>query len=387
MFIIIRWEISRLFSNWQRAAAVFVIPAAVMMVALTIFPYLINYMSTGSVSEKPIIIAGAPDSFVDYIEETEGTTVYKYDFMTLQEFGDFWNSGKAMSDLKKNGIFVIFHEDSIYVGCNGESAMARSRADSFIEVVMDKYNERLEQDGYSIFNVDSFNPVTKLLNYRTGANQGSARVIPAVLVLLIYYCVYSLMSDMFASERDRGFYDKLLMTPVSPVQIAMGKILSCTGLVTVASYTTFLFLFLASWLNRSNSASSLIPFGMMLLPGQLICLIIVIPVTAFFCAAVCFSIIFSVRRMKDVILNLQMTLIYLMAELFISIFMVYSPGRFEFLIPLHGSIAILKAVFISQYRPWQLILLLISTLAWSLGFINRTFKKERYIIDKRKRRT
>ena len=378
--VMIRWEISRIYSNWQRAAAIFVIPAAVMMAALGIFPYLINYMTTGSLSEKPITVINAPESFISYIEDTEGTTVYTHEFMNNSRFSRLWQSDEIIDELKSGSIYVYFGEDNrtIYVGCNGDSQIAMDRAESYISVVMKGYNNTLAREGQVVYEVDSFNPVTKLLDYRSGANYGSARVIPAVLVLLIYYCIYSLTADMFASERDRGFYDKLLMTPVSPKSIMLGKIFASTILVTGASYVTFLFLFLSSWLNRSNSAESLIPFGMMLLPGQLLVIAIVIPVTAFLCAVLCVNITFSIKRMKDVILNLQMPLIYLMADLFFQIFS-NTPGWLEFFIPIHGSIAVIRTVFMSEFKMWQLIGMLITSLCPALFVLRRTFKKEGYI--------
>lgn len=385
---IIKWEISRVFSNWQRAAAVFIVPAAVMMVALNIFPYLINYMSTGSLTEKPIIVAGAPESFIAYLEQTEGTTIYKYEFITEEELAEDWDSGKAMRELRNGRIYTVFVPDDnvAYIGCNGNSQLSLNKAESYIEVVMDPYNDYFSTEGNEVFEVNAFNPVIKLLDYRTEANYGSARVIPAILVLLIYYCVYSMMSDMFASERDRGFFDKLLMTPVSPQNIVFGKMIACTLLVSGATLITLLFLFLSSWLNRSNSSTSLIPFGLMLFPEQLLVIVIVIPVTAFLCSSICLSIIFSIRRMKDVILNLQMPLIYLLADLFFQIFS-GNPGVLEFFIPIHGSIAIIKAVFMSNYRPWQLVGLLLTTLTSTLLIIRSTFRKAGFVYDKSTRRT
>ena len=380
IYVIVKWEISRIYSNWRRAVATFVVPAAVMMIALTIFPYLINYMLTGSVSEKPVTIINAPDTFIEHIEQTEGTTVYTYNYMSEEEFTELWDSGEIIKQLKSGSLFVIFNSKthSAYVGCNGNSSIAVSKAESFIEVVMDPYNDSLASQGQIVYSMDDFNPVTKLLDYRTSANYGAARVIPPVLVLLIYYCIYSLTSDMFASERDRGFYDKLLMTPLSPKSIMLGKIIASTILVTGASYITFIFLFISSWLNRSNSSTSLIPFGLFLLPDQLAVIALVIPVTAFLCAAICVNIIFSIRRMQDIILNLQMPLIYLMADLFYQIFSL-NPGAVEFTIPMHGSIAVIKAVFLSEYKPWQLICLLVSSIGFTLILLHKTFKKEGYI--------
>ena len=116
---------------------------------------------------------------------------------------------------------------------------------------------------------------------------------------------------------------------------------------------------------------------MFLLPDQLLVIAVVIPLTAFLCACVCVSIIFSIKRMKDVILNLQMPLIYLMADLFYQLFSL-NPGAVEFIIPVHGSTAVMRTVFQSEFKPWQLICVVISTLLPSLLLLHKTFKKEGY---------
>ena len=82
--------------------------------------------------------------------------------------------------------------------------------------------------------------------------------------------------------------------------------------------------------------------------------------------------------MKDVILNLQMPLIYLMADLFFQIFS-NTPGWLEFFIPIHGSIAVIRTVFMSEFKMWQLIGMLITSLCPALFVLRRTFKKEGYI--------
>ena len=136
ILLIIRWEISRIYSNWKRAAAIFIVPAAVMMLALTIFPYLINYMSTGSISEKPILVVNPPESFTSYIEETEGTTVYTYDFMTLEEFTPIWNGDEdwIRDFLRTGSMFVFFADDGnkLLICYNGSLSIASSKAASFI---------------------------------------------------------------------------------------------------------------------------------------------------------------------------------------------------------------------------------------------------------------
>jgi len=389
ILVIIKWEISRILSNWRKAAAVFIIPAAVMMVALNLFPYLINYMSTGSLSGRPIIVVNAPDSFEEYIEDTSNSTIYKYEFISTQTHTSQIDSDKFLENIRKGYIYCVFHEyqNTIEIQYNRDSSVMSDQVYSFIDVVINKYNESESESSSDSYTIDGFNPVTKLLDYRGAANYASARVIPAVLVLIIYYCTYSLMVDIFASEKDRGFWNKLIMTPVSPVKIVLGKMISVIGLVSAASYTTFAFLFLSSWLNRNNSSTSLIPFGLLLLPRELLALIIIIPVIAFLCASICLAIIFSVKRMKDVILNLQMPLIFILFDLFLQLFYYDVPNWTEYYIPLHNGVSVLRAALMTELGTEYFAFAVVLDIAAAMLILLYVLKKEGYINGRITKRT
>ncbi|MCQ2515418.1 MAG: ABC transporter permease [Saccharofermentans sp.] len=389
IIVIIKWEISRILNNWRKAAALFVIPAAVMMLALNLFPFLINYMSTGSFSGRPIIVVDATKEFYDYIEETSDRTVYTYEFISQSNYEHQLDKGTFVDNIRKGCIYCVFQKESesISVQYNRDSAIMEDQALSFIEVVLDSFNATQTEQRSDVYSIDSFNPVTKILNYRSQANYGAARVIPAVLVLILYYCTYSLMVDIFASEKDRGFWNKLIMTPVSASKIVIGKLAAVIGLVSVSTYITFIFLFLSSWLNTSNSSTSLIPFGLLLLPRELFVLILIIPITAYLCASICLSIIFAIDRMKDIIINLQMPLIFILLDMFFQLFYYDVPNWAEFYIPLHGSIAVLRAAFMTELSVSGFILTATIELLVATFILARVLRKEGYIHGRINKRT
>ena len=90
-YVIFRWELNKIFSNWHRTVTLFLLPAVLMMLALNVFPLLINYMSTGSFSKKPIVLVGTPKSFRDYVKETADANVYSYTDMSYREFSDVYS--------------------------------------------------------------------------------------------------------------------------------------------------------------------------------------------------------------------------------------------------------------------------------------------------------
>ncbi len=410
---VFRWEISKLFSSWKRTVALFLLPAILLMAALNVFPLLINYMSTGSISKKPVTVVAAPETFRKYVDETVDARVFSYDYKTYEEFAEMIKDKQAFRKQLRKGMLVCYFyagdikrdfddevrayyneisaENSgavshavIYVGFDANSLTTQARAEQFKEGVLRGYQDSLIDTlggdysvvGSSLFETDTFNPVTDFEDYRTTANTAASRVVPGVLMIMMYYCVYSLVSDMFASERDRGFMAKLIMTPVSRRKIYAGKILAINVIVTCSTIVTMLLLFFSSWINRSNDAMSLLPFGMMLTPSELLIILGCIPITILLMTAVCISTVFSLKRMQDITVNLQLPLIYFLGDFFLQMFRGSRPVTLEYFIPLHNSLELIAETFMAQNKAWHVIFIYLLNLGLALLIFRVTFRKE-----------
>lgn len=419
-YVILRWELNKIFSNWHKTVTLFLLPAVLMMLALNIFPLLINYMSTGSFSKKPILLVGAPKSFLDYKNETADANVYSYTEMSYSELSEvFSSSGKLKSMLKGGTVICYFGSNNgdasfddivsdyykellkgnnkavskavIYLGYDADSLTGMLRAQQFRQGVLESYQssliDRLGGDyaniGSNLFSTDSFNPVTKLMDNRSPADSAAARIVPGMLLIMMYYCVYSLTSDMFASEKERGFWSKLVMTPVSSVQIFAGKILAILIIVSGATYLTALLLFFSSWVNTSNDAMSLLPFGMMLTPSELLILVLTVPITVFVMTAACISTVFSLKKIQDITVNLQLPLIFFLGDFFLQMFRGTRPMTLEYFIPMHNSLALMSEAYLAQDKLWHVLAVFTVNIAIALIVLRVTYKKEG-LYDKRK---
>lgn len=386
---ILRWEISKIMSSWQKTLAIFLIPAAVLVGAITLFPKLLNYLSTGSAGNQKVVILNAPDSFMQFDGRKED--LYNYVYMTDQEFDALYSSEgdiPAYEYVSDSKIVVVFGtmsdmpfdesvrlryktlmetgEDKISgdafidVLYNSEQFTSEIKGAQFYDDVMQPYQAYVkdlmlsEYDEYqnSSISVDDFNPITKILDHRTEANSQASRVIPGIMMILIYYCVYSLSLDMIAMEKNRGFLNKLIMTPVPAYKILAGKALAINILVTGSSFLTFLLLFISSWLNRSNDAGSLLPFGLLLMPDQLIYMLLSIPFCVFVLTGFCFLVAINLRKFEDVTANLQIVLLILLIGFFIGMFIYWSPIGLEYVIPVHNTIVLIKDILMSRVTPF-----------------------------------
>ena len=412
-YVILRWELNKIFSNWHKTVTLFLLPAVLMMLALNVFPLLINYMSTGSFSKKPIVLVGAPKSFKDYVSETADANVFSYTDMTYKELDEVIRDNDSAKKLLKGGTVVCYFISDkdgsnfddiiseyydqlakgnnkvqskaiIYLGFDSNSLTGTLRAQQLKQGVLESYQssliDRLGGDyaniGSNLFSTDSFNPVTKLLDNRSPADNAASRIVPGMLLIMMYYCVYSLVSDMFASERERGFWSKLIMTPVSSSRIFAGKIIAILLIVSTATYLTALLLFLSSWINTNNDAMSLLPFGMMLTPFELFILIITIPFTVFVMTAACISTVFSLNKMQDITVNLQLPLVFFLGDFFIQMFRGTRPMTLEYFIPMHNSLALMSETYKAQEKIWHVIVVLLINAAVALIVLRTVYKKE-----------
>ena len=205
--LILRWELNKIFSNWHKTVTLFLLPAVLMMLALNVFPLLINYMSTGSFSKKPIVLVSTPQTFRDYVNKTADANVYSYTYMSYREFSDLFNDSIRFRQMLKSGTVICFFapgatDDSfdmavsdyyreilkgnndaqskaiIYLGFDLNSLSGGLRAQQFKQGVLEYYQDTLIDKlggdyanvGSKLFSVDSFNPVTKLMDNRTVAD-------------------------------------------------------------------------------------------------------------------------------------------------------------------------------------------------------------------------
>lgn len=416
---IYRWELQRIFSNWRKTATLFLLPAVILTIALNIFPLLMNYLSTGSFVSRPIIIVDAPDSFKQYLDENIDANVFSYEFWSYNRLNQvtkdegihqvvkngtvicsFW-SGEKNTDFDKKiaeyygEIYSGEHVESnavVYVAYSASSIGGQALAEQFKQNVLDKYQNDLitilggeySLIGSDLFYIDSFNPVTRFMDFRISANSSASRVIPGILMIMMYYCVYSLAEDMFAQEKSRGFLTKLFMTPVPASHFIIGKTLAIVYIASVSTYITTFVMFFASWINRSNSAMSLLPFGLFLTPTQLLIIAIAVPVTCFLMCALCLSIIFALDRLQDTIVNLQLPLLLFLADFFIQMFRATRPMTIEYFIPIHNALAIMSETFNSQEKFWHVAVLALLNSAIALLIYRRIIRRQGFESNKRK---
>lgn len=385
-WVIFRWEIRRILSNWRQTLAVFLVPALVLLTALYLFPMVVDYLSSGAIGRSAVILIDPHETFTDYIGTNTLAKNRRYKVISSGEFKKALEDGSAKK-LTEGGSFFIAFSALPYSGGTGENSFGdavtgyynrlaakdnRIGSTAFISIIYNPENaksytgslqfsadvlvpyeeyvlraigkEYYEQGGGFAFSTNTFNPFTQLMTYRSVANPAAARVIPGAVILLLYYCIYSLSGDTLAADRERGFLAKVALTPISPRSLLFGKGLAVISVGFLASLVTILVMMLSSWINRSNNPLSLLPFGLFLFPSQLVMIVLSVMAAAALMTAYCFKVILDLDKMQDIIMNLQIPLLLFLLDFFLQLFRGASPMSGEYLIPLHNVIIIIRDI-------------------------------------------
>ncbi len=405
--LLLRWELRRVFSNWRQTVSVFLVPALVLLIALYAFPALLNFISSGSVGRPAVVLVDPDPSFIAFTEENTAAGRAEYQIIDGREFSTILRNGQAEKQLNQGRIFVTFSAfpfegssaDPLFSeavrGYYSDLLSGNNNAGStaFISILYDRTNpgsnanyNQFETDvfepyrkylvkflggdyyaagGGDIFEMNRVNPYTTLMGQRSVANPAASRVIPGILILLAYYCVYSLASDTLAADRQRGFLSKIALTPIGTASLLAGKAISVMVVSSVSSVITLLVLNLSSWVNFQNSPNSLLPFGMFIFPADFLAIIITLLTVTLMMTAFCFAVILSLREIRDVTLNLQIPLIFFLVEFFIHLFRPPGVVLFEYLIPAHNSLMILRDTVSGELNPlaFTVVTLIDGTLA------------------------
>ncbi|MDD3959179.1 MAG: ABC transporter permease [Clostridiaceae bacterium] len=415
-YTLLRWELRRIFSNWRQTVSVFIVPAVVLLVALYIFPVLLNLLSSGSVGRGKIILVDPDPSFIEFSENHPSSALINYDIVGGSEFKRLFESGDAENIMRRGGIFVTFsafpyegssdnpgfsdtirdYYDRLVRGdtergstafmCIYYDRMNLSSNSNFIQfaeeiympyqdfVVRELGGEYYDSGGGGTFDINRVNPYTTLMSHRSRANPASSRVIPGILILLAYYCVYSLSADTLATERQRGFLAKLALTPIGTPSLLFGKASAVILVASVSSIVTLLVLIASSWVNFNDSALSLLPFGLMLFPKELLIVVISLLSVSALMTAFCFAVSMTMRDMKDVMINLQLPLVLFLGEFFAHLFRYTGVYLAEYFIPAHNVLVLIRDVLSGDFRLYRFAVVIVVNFALTLFMFLYTLK-------------
>lgn len=391
-WLIFRWEIRRVLSNWKQTLSIFIVPAFVFLVALYLLPVMIDFLASGNVGRPTIYLIDPPESFIEYTKTEVGNPIYRYDQMGLSEFEDALENGYAHELAQQGNSFALFSafphvdhptnvpsifEDNIsrvfeatiqdnadtgslafiLVFADRDSPQSLAVGEHFITHSLSNYDEHLLETvghdykligGSPAFSINPLNPYTDLMRHRNSANVATGRILPAIVALILYYTIYVLTGEILSTDRAFGFLAKTSLTPIKISSIIAGKASAIILIGIINGLVIIGVLILTSWSNIQNNPFSLIPFGFFPFPSQIFLLLPILFLLSLLLTGYCFKAVFDHDRPQDVLFTLQFPLILFLIIFFMQIFRDSSSSWGEYFIPAYGAIVLMRDIFVGD---------------------------------------
>lgn len=245
-------ELTRVFKDKKLIFSMFILPVVVMVgMFLLIFMLVSNMNSNIEKHKSTVYVQNAPERFAGILAAGEDMIVTH---IGKEEDTDF------IKENIKDGItdiLVVFPEDfdkiiadenaalpqvkTFYNPSEDNSSEARGRVVGYLEgyrqsLIADKFGSA---EAVLIFTVDSDNEESQVYDNDKATGKMLGMFLPYFITMMIFAGAMSLGVDAIAGEKERGTLASLLLTPVSRMEIVMGK-MAALGLLSIMSALVYI---------------------------------------------------------------------------------------------------------------------------------------------------
>ena len=360
-FIVLKKELLDCFRD-KRSLVMMVLP-------LLLFPILLSFYnqqtesSDKSLSEQ-MIIASETKTELDEIAAVLSNGGAKIEVVEVDDPASELKSGKVVLILNKDeaGYHIVFNQTSIKsskamsIVCAGIETLKTAQICAVFNIhgesldVLTEYSYTFEDISTS---EESGTPLLSALG-------------PMMIIMFIASGGSSMALDMFCGEKERGSLEGILSTQINRKPLYFAKVT-----------TVFVFACLSTLISIGGYIISFLLEGNNLLDGnagfsklQITLLFIVASGFAFFTSAIISALSISAKTVKEGSLR---TGLYTIVPSIIGGVSTYletgTASAVTAVIPIINIIYALKSIFIDTIEPMQLIITVVSTVAYGIGFL------------------
>lgn len=393
-FTIIKKELYRFFTDRRLVLSLF-LPGLFIYAFYSIFGSILPSITGQSIKDDQIFYISCvdkdntPDSFLTYVETTiTSQKQYKVYFVDVSTSTEKINDAKEKIKNGEYHLLIDFDdnfEDKISQIKKGETVEApkvefyynSQNVVSTLTYNIAKKVLTLPQYNVTTF-VDNFDN-SDLGNSGETASKIFASLLPFIVISLLYSSCISICPESIAGEKERGTIATLLITPIKPSELALGKISSLTIISSIGAITSFLGVTLS--LPKIMSMSGItISFGAL----QYVLMFLLL----FSCVTFIASIMCLLSALAKTVKEANSFLAFLMPLMMVlSLLSSFLPSDSIWLalIPIYNISMGLSQLVTNVYNAGFLSLTIVSTFIYSFLFvflIVRAFKSEKIMFSR-----
>ena len=390
---IIKKEFARFFGDRQLLFTSVIMPGLLIYIIYSLMGSGMTKMATEGANELVIVrVENLPESVAPLWEDLPATALLQQPI--AQE--DIEN----LENKDLNEVLVRFPEgfDELVANYSSESGEAApnveiyynsannasSRVYNILEGTLSAYEDQLS-NRFDINRADKEETQFDMANQDDVLGSILSKLIPMLILMMLFSGVMAIAPSSIAGEKERGTIATLLVTPMRRNELALGKVVSLSGMALLSGISSFIGIVL-SLPKMIHADAAGIELGLNYTTADYAVLLITILATVLIMASVV-SMLSALA--KDVKNAGTMIVPFMLVVMFCGLTPMFQNGTPEsltaYLIPFYNSIQVMTATFAHEMKWLPVIVMLASNVAYTgiaVWGLTRMFNSEKVMFSK-----
>lgn len=390
---IIKKEFARFFGDKQLLFTSVILPGLLIYIIYSLLGSGMTKMATqGADKLVTLRVENLPESVASLVKEIP-TTAFVPQTITQEDID-------KLEDKDCDEVLVRFPADfdeqvANYSPESGDAAPnvevfynsannASSRVYQVLEASLSAYEDQLS-NRFDINRADSDEAQFDMASSDDVVGSILSKLIPMLILMLLFSGVMAIAPSSIAGEKERGTIATLLVTPMRRNELALGKVVSLSGMALLSGISSFIGIVLSLPKMIQPEATG-VKLGFNYTGADYVVLLLTILATVIVMAAVV-SLLSALA--KDVKNAGTMVLPFMLLVMFCGLTPMFQSGVPEnltaYLIPFYNSIQVMTATFAHEMKWMPVIVMMVSNLAYTgiaIWILTKMFNSEKVMFSK-----
>ena len=390
---IIKKEFARFFGDRQLLFTSVIMPGLLIYIIYSLIGSGMSKMATEGVDELVTVrVENLPESVAPLVEQIPAIAVLQQP-ISQEEINNL--EGKDL-----NEVLVRFPEgfDTLVATYNPQSGQlapnveiyynsannASSRVYQLLKGSLSAYEDQLS-NRFDINRADTEEAQFDRANTDDVVGGILSKLIPMLILMMLFSGVMAIAPSSIAGEKERGTIATLLVTPMKRNELALGKVVSLSGMALLSGISSFIGIAL-SLPKMIQADTAGVELGLNYSSADYAVLLITILATVLIMASVV-SILSALA--KDVKNAGTMIVPFMLVVMFCGLTPMFQSGTPEgltaYLIPFYNSIQVMTATFAHEMRWLPVVVMLAANVVYAgiaVWVLTRLFNSEKVMFSK-----
>ena len=390
---IIKKEFARFFGDRQLLFTTVIMPGLLIYIIYSFMGTGMKKMATEGANEQvTLCVENLPESMAPLVDGVPFTVAVQHP--VTQEDID------KLEDKSLNVVLMRFPEAfdekvAAYDPQSGEFAPnieiyynsannASTRVFHMLQNSLTIYEEQLS-NRFDINRIESVDDQFDMANQDDVLGSVLSKLIPMLILMLLFSGVMGIAPSAIAGEKERGTIATLLVTPMKRNELALGKVVSLSGMALLSGISSFIGIVL-SLPKMIQADTAGVELGLNYTGGDYAVLLITILATVLIMASV--VSLFSALA-KDVKNAGTMIVPFMLVVMFCGLTPMFQNSVPEnltaYMIPFYNSIQVMTSVFAHEMKWMPVVVMLVSNVVYTgiaVWVLTRMFNSEKVMFSK-----